>query len=206
MDRLGWQPSRRTSAVVGVLLVVAGLVLLAAQYLQIDLGQYGWPLFVIVPGLALILVGLLAAGASGLLVPGAIVTATGLVLAVQNGFNLWATWAYAWALIVPGGAGVGLALQGRVRGSPRQVQAGIRGAWLGLGLFVVLGVFFEGALHVSGLYLGAVGQVVLPVVLIVVGLALLATRALPGRSAGPPVESPPAPAPPEPPQASSPNR
>ena len=200
MDRLGWRLSRHASLVFGGLLVVAGILLLVAQYASIDLGRYGWPLYVIVPGLALLLVGLLMRGASGLVVPGAVVTATGLVLTAQNTFNLWATWAYAWALIFPGGAGVGLALQGRVRGSARQVEAGLQGALLGLALFVVLGAFFEGVVHVSGLYLGAVGQVALAVALIVVGLVLLATRARPRRAVGPATEASP---PPEPPVAGS---
>lgn len=198
MDRLGWRLSRHGSLVFGALLVVAGILLLVAQYASIDLGRYGWPLYVIVPGLALLLVGLLMRGASGLVVPGAIVTATGLVLAAQNTFNLWATWAYAWALIFPGGAGVGLALQGRVRGSARQVEAGLQGALLGLALFVVLGAFFEGVVHVSGLYLGAVGQVALAVALIVVGLVLLAARARPRRPVGTAVEASPPPEPPAP--------
>jgi hypothetical protein len=205
MSMPGWPPGRRTGELLGALLVAAGLVLLVAQYARIDLGQYGWPLFVIVPGLALLLIGFLTAGASGLLVPGAIVTATGLVLAVQNTFDLWATWAYAWALIAPGAAGVGIALQGRVRGSPGQVEAGLRTAAIGLGLFVVFGAFFEGVGHVSGLDLGAIGQLVLPLALIVVGLALLAARWFSSRAARPPVEPQPAapPAPPSPPPAGS---
>ncbi len=196
MDGPGWRPPRYGTTVLGGVLVVGGLLLLAAQYARIDLGHYGWPLLVIVPGLGLLVAGLLVREASGLIVAGTIVTATGLVLAVQNTFDLWATWAYAWALIGPGAVGVGLALQGRIRGSPRLVQVGTQLALLGLGLFVVFGVFFEGAVHLSGLDLGAVGQVALPVALVVVGLLLLATRMLPGRASPRGAGSPPAPPPP----------
>jgi len=196
MDRLEWRLSRHASLVFGALLVVAGVLILVAQYVHVDLGQYGWPLFVIVPGLALLLIGVLVRGTSGLVVPGAVVTATGLVLAVQNAFNLWATWAYAWSLIFPGAAGVGLALQGRVRGSARQVEAGLQGAVLGLALFVVLGAFFEGVAHVSGLYLGGVGQVVVAVLLIVVGVVLVATRVRPRGALRPAKEPTPPPEPP----------
>jgi hypothetical protein len=72
---------------------------------------------------------------------------------------------------------------GRVRGSARQVEAGLQGALLGVALFVVLGAFFEGAVHVSGLYLGAAGQVAVAVALIIVGLVLVATRVRPRRAA-----------------------
>jgi len=42
-------------------------------------------------------------------IPGSIITIAGLVLAVQNTFDLFATWAYAWALVAPGGVGLGIA-------------------------------------------------------------------------------------------------
>jgi hypothetical protein len=188
--------------VLGALLVVAGLVLLIAEYVHFDLGHYGWPLFVIVPGLALLLLGLLVPSSSGLIMPGAIVTATGMVLAIQNTFELWATWAYAWALIFPCATGLGAALQGRVEGKPRMVQSGIQSAGLGLGLFVLLGAFFEGALHLSGFNVGPLGQAALPLLLIVVGVVLLAFRGLPGLTRQPPAEPPTTP-PPEPPPPSS---
>src|SRR5262249_40077666 len=144
MDRLEWRLSRHASLVFGALLVVAGILILVAQYVHVDLGRDGWPFFVSRPRFAPLLIALWVSWTASLVVPGAIVTATGVVLAVQNAFDLWATWAYAWSLIFPGGAGVGLALQGRVRGSARQVEAGQQGALLGLALFVVLGAFFEG--------------------------------------------------------------
>ena len=59
---------------------------------NLDLGHYGWPIFVLLPGLVLLGVGLAVRDLSGLCIPGAIVTMTGLVLAVQNTFDLYATW------------------------------------------------------------------------------------------------------------------
>jgi hypothetical protein len=204
MERLGWGLGRHAGAALGALLVAAGIVLLIAQYVHVDLGHYGWPLFVILPGLVLLIVGLMVPASSGSIVPGMIVTTTGLVLALQNTFELWATWAYAWALIFPTAAGLGAALQGGVQGKPRMVESGLQTAMVGFGIFVVLGVFFEGALHISGFNLGPAGQVALPLVLIVIGVVLLATRGLPGltrqRLAGPPA-GPPAPPPPAQPPA-----
>jgi hypothetical protein len=174
------------TVLLGVLLVVVGLLYLAGRYLpppavEVDVGHYGWPLFVIVPGLVLLGFGLVVRDLSGLCVPGAIVTITGLVLAAQNTFDLFATWAYAWALVAPGGVGVGLYLQGLVARQPRLLKAGLRLMALGLTLFLIGAAFFEGVLHVSGREFGLVGQLVLPVLLIAAGVWLLLRRALPLR-------------------------
>ena len=67
---------------------------------------YGWPLYVIIPGITLLVVGFISLG-SGALIPGGIVTVTGLVIAYQAVTDDWASWSYAWALVVPGGVGLG---------------------------------------------------------------------------------------------------
>ena len=100
------------SMVLGILLIAAGVLFLAARVGNFDLGQYGWPLFVIVPGIALIALGVTSRQVSGLVIPGSIVTVTGLILAVQNALDLWATWSYAWALIFPGAIGLGTVILG----------------------------------------------------------------------------------------------
>jgi len=166
---------------IGIALVALGLLALAAEFLPsstFDLGHYLWPLFVILPGVAFLVVGLTIEGVSGFLIPGAIITVTGLVLALQNTFDAWATWAYAWALIAPGAVGAGIMLQGWVRRSPALRAIGGRLLWSGLGVFVVLGAFFEGVLHISGFDLGPVGKVLLPGVLILAGVVLLVRRAV----------------------------
>jgi hypothetical protein len=50
----------------------------------------------------------------------------------------------------------------------------------GLSLFAVFGIFFDGILHVSGFNFGAMGDVVLPLVLIGIGLLLLVLRIVGG--------------------------
>jgi hypothetical protein len=174
------------SVALGVILVLVGAAYLATQYLprpvvDVDVGHYGWPVFVIVPGLVLLGFGLTAQGLSGLTVPGSIITMAGLVLAVQNTFDLFATWAYAWALVAPGGVGVGLWLQGLVSRRPAERAAGLRLMGLGLVLFLVGAAFFEGVVHVSGREFGIVGQVLLPALLIAAGVWLLVRRAFPQR-------------------------
>ena len=83
---------------------------------------------------------------------------------------------YAWALIFPGAVGLGTLLLGALRGDGKQMNGGLQAIVAGVGLFAVFGVFFEGILHVSGLNFGVMGDVVLPIVLIGVGLLLLVVR------------------------------
>jgi hypothetical protein len=170
--------------VLGVILVLIGIAYLALEFiprrfLEIDIAHYGWPLFVIVPGLVLIGVGMTMGGLAGLCIPGAIVTMTGIVLLVQNAFDIFATWSYAWALVAPGGVGLGMWLQGVVSGSPSLRAAGSRTMGGGLILFMLGAVFFEGVIHVSGRDFGFIGRVLLPLLLIVAGIVLLVRRTMP---------------------------
>ena len=135
---------RRGGVMLGILLIALGGFFLAERVVGFDLAVYGWPLFVIVPGLVLF-AGALAtpdvrAGA-GLATAGGITTMVGLVLAVQNATGLWATWAYAWALVGPGGSGVGLFLYGLLRGQSDLVTAGLRTLGVALALFAGFGLF-----------------------------------------------------------------
>ena len=91
---LGWETA------LGGLLLLLGIVVGLGQALELDLGRVGWPFFVIVPGLALLGVGLAAPGRVGevLATVGGLVTMSGLVLGVQNATDRFDTWAYAWTL------------------------------------------------------------------------------------------------------------
>src|SRR5260370_11723999 len=112
--RMERSSSNQAATIGGVVLVGLGVLFLVQQAFGFDIGHYGWPLFVILPGLAFL--GAFALGprsASGLAVPGCVVTTVGLILAVQNTFNLWETWAYVWALI-PASVGLGLRLMGEL--------------------------------------------------------------------------------------------
>ncbi|HEX5014498.1 MAG TPA: hypothetical protein VFV72_10105 [Candidatus Limnocylindrales bacterium] len=174
----------RGGLILGAVLIVVGLVLLADRYLGFDLGRYGWPLFVIVPGVVLLVVGLGAPvrEGAGLAVAGTITTVTGLVLAFQNATGLWATWAYAWALVGPAASGLGLTLYGLVRDVPALRREGLRALGVGLGLFVAFGLFFEGFIGLSGdPFLRNANY--LPLVLIGGGIAVLAWGMVRGRRA-----------------------
>jgi len=105
------------------------------------------------------------------------------VLSVQAATGLWATWAYAWALVAPGGVGVAFVLYGILTAQPDVARAGVPILLTGLGLFIAFGLFFEGVLHLSGADLPlaepvlAMGLVALGVVILVVGMSGRRTRA-----------------------------
>jgi len=163
-------------SLVGVLLIVAGGLFLAIRISNIDVSQYGWPLFVILAGVALVLLGIISRPLAGLVVPGSIVTMVGAILAVQNSFGLWASWSYAWTLIAPTSIGVGTVILGLTHGDRQQVSDGTQAVLVGLGLFAAFGVFFEGILHVDGTAAGPITDVALPVLLIAAGIVLVAWR------------------------------
>src|SRR5579859_2072721 len=166
----------------GIVLVVVGFFFLVMRIFDIDLSSYGWPLFVIIPGLTLLVVGFVSLG-TGALVPGGIITMTGLVLAYQNATGDWASWSYAWALVIPGGVGVGLLLQGlRTRDQQLLKQSRTLLFW-SLMIFMIGFVLFESVLNVSGIDYGIVGKAALPALLIVIGVTLLARSFQRGRSA-----------------------
>jgi hypothetical protein len=174
---LGWE------AALGGLLVLLGILVWLGQAVELDLGQIGWPFFVIVPGLALLGVGLATPGRLGevLATVGGLVTMAGLVLLVQNATDRFATWAYAWTLVVLVGPGIGRWLVGVVRGRG-DLAAG--GGWLiaaGLVAFGVLAVVFEVVVGIGGRPVGSGGRYGLAALLIVAGLVLLGRRLLAAR-------------------------
>jgi hypothetical protein len=169
-------PANQAATVGGVVLVGIGILFLIQQTLGIDVGYYGWPLFVILPGL-----GFLAAfalgprQAAGLAIPGCVITTIGLILAIQNTLDVWQTWAYAWALI-PAAAGLGLRLQGERLQQLRIIEAGTRALEGGILTFVVFAAFFELILNLSHVGGGVLRGTIGPAVLILVGIYLLMRR------------------------------
>ena len=53
-----WRTAR--GIIVGAILIVLGLLFLAERLFDIDLGRYGWPLFVVLPGVLLFFASLVA--------------------------------------------------------------------------------------------------------------------------------------------------
>jgi hypothetical protein len=167
------QPLSTSTLALGVVMVVLGLFFLVVRVFDIDLSRYGWPLYVIIPGLTLLIVGYVSLG-SGALIPGGIVTTAGLVLAYQSATEDWASWAYAWALVAPGGVGLGLFLQGLRNRDAGLIRQGRTLIFVAALIFMVGFVIFETIFNISNFDYGLFGKAALPGLLIVVGVILLA--------------------------------
>jgi hypothetical protein len=135
----------------GVLLIVLGVLFLAGEQFHVDWSRYGWPMFVIVPGLVLLVLGLAVPNEAGLgmAIPGGIIATVGLILAFQDSTGAYASWSYAWALVAPGSVGVSLFLYGLLHRRLDLLDAGLRTAAVGLGLFVGFGLFFENVIGID---------------------------------------------------------
>ena len=170
------QPSRgprRPSMVLGGLLVLIGAILLAGQF--VDIGHYGWPFFVIAPGILILFVALSARGAvsEGLAIFGSIVTVSGLILLVQDATDHYESWAYAWTLIFPGAIGLGMILYGLTARRPGNVRSGMRLVGIALVLFLLGAAFFEGIVGISGYQFDHTAGVVLGALVIALGALML---------------------------------
>jgi hypothetical protein len=158
--------------VLGIALIVLGLVFFAGQALNLDIGEAAWPFYVIAPGVALVTLGLTQRRGSGLTIAGSVVTMVGLVLLYQNATDRFESWAYAWALVGPGGSGIGMLLYGTRSRDRKMARDGFWTILTALGLFAVGLVFFEGIIGISGERL-PLPNWVLPVAVIVIGVLVL---------------------------------
>jgi hypothetical protein len=146
-------------------------VLLGGWFLAVELlprvqafayGARTWPLQIIGIGAMLGLLALLL-WVPGLWIPACIVAGTGGLLYWQNSTGNWASWSYAWALIICC-VGLGILLTGAASRS-RKAAAG--GGWVlfyGLVLFAVFGAFLGGLDLLQRFW---------PVLLVVLGMILL---------------------------------
>jgi len=173
----------------GLALIGLGVLFFLGQLLQFNVMRYLWPVFILAVGVAFF-IGMASGGqaAGPLAVPGSVIITVGLILFFQNLFGLWATWAYAWGLIIAG-AGLGLVLFGRHSDLPDLRRAGRVVAIIGLGFFFAFGLLFE--LSASLLGMRSPGGVLWAVLLILVGVIVLLNRTVWARSdnGGPAVRS-----------------
>lgn len=165
----------RQSTVLGGLLVLIGAILLARQFFRLDIGHYGWPFFVIAPGILILFVALTARGAvsEGLAIFGSILTVSGLILLVQDATDHYESWAYAWTLVVPGAIGLGMVLYGLTAHRAGNVRSGMRLLGIALVLFLLGAVFFEGIIGLGGYHLDQQAGVALGVLIIALGGLML---------------------------------
>lgn len=166
---------------VGVVLVVIGLTFLAFEQFKFDFGRYGWPVYVIAPGVVLLLIGLAIPheGGLGAAIPGGIITTVGLLLAYQEATGAYASWAYAWALVAPGSVGLTLTLYGLLHRRMDLLDAGLRTAAVGLGLFVGFGLFFENVIGLDEGQSNLAIRSALPMMAVGLGVIIVIRNLLP---------------------------
>jgi hypothetical protein len=132
------------------MLITVGVFFSVATYFpRLIRADQWWPLFVLVPGVAMLATALVGGlgrsrGMAALAIPGSIVTTVGMLLMYTNNTGRWEIWAYAWTLIL-GSVGFGLLLASRFGAADQ--GAGRVGGWLlaiGAAGFVLMGAVFEG--------------------------------------------------------------
>lgn len=174
--------SRSSSANLGILLIAVGIVVLALQYLHIDVSwlparwaELSWPLRIIVPGLALFVAGLVLPGTAGegLSGFGFVAAAVGALLWYQGVTGTWSSWAYAWALVFPAAGGLAGIIHGTLHGNWRHVRDNAGGLVFGLVMFVILGFVFERWFGFGGFGFDRIAAWVPGVILLGVGVVVL---------------------------------
>jgi hypothetical protein len=175
---------QRANVLIGAALVLLGIGFLLVQTLKIDIWTISWPLYVIVPGVVMIVIAL-AAGQGGLplTIFGTVTTVVGLLLWYQEVSGHFESWSYAWALVMPGAVGLGMTIHGLSTSQPDLLHRGLRLSGIGLVLCLVGLSFFEWTLDLGGFGESVVGKLVGPVVLIGLGIYLLWRQAMPARTA-----------------------
>jgi hypothetical protein len=165
--------------VFGVVLIVVGAALLIGQLTDV---ADAWPVWLIVPGLAMVAGSLFIPprGGLGLAIPGAIIAMVGVILGVQEAYGLYSTWAYAWALVAPTSVGLAMLLYGLAQRDGELASDGLRTTFVGLVLFSAFALFFEGVLGLNGYAIANLDQV-LPYLAIALGVVLVVVSLFTGR-------------------------
>lgn len=165
---MNWNLTHHRSRLLGLLLLGIGVVLLVTQLFG-SAAHYLWPLFIIVPGAALVVVAMAAGDTvTRLAIPGTTIAGVGLILFFQNLFNYYESWAYVWALI-PFFVGVGMRLSSESAPDEESVSSRHLMTW-SLTVFLVFAAVFELFIFDGGVF---AARITVPLVLILVGAAFL---------------------------------
>lgn len=169
----GSAPRNHLAVILGITLIAAGAVLVAAQLVGVTVFTLGWPLLVIVPGLVMMAAAFSMPGGrhvSFVAVPGAVVLVTGIVLELQAISGDWQSWSYAWPVIVPGSVGIGLLVAGARERMPGVRTVGVALLVAGAALFVAAEWLFVRVAGVGGPGLGNRFGLALPIMVVALGL------------------------------------
>jgi len=163
--------------ILGTILVFVGAGWIVLRELRIDsfeaIADAGWPYFVIIPGVVMLIASLVRTPPHGvgLAIAGSIVTTVGAVLLYQQATGNWESWAYAWALVGPGAAGLGMAVYGLIFGQRDLLAAGARLVAIATAIFA-LGYWYFETIFATGRAPLELGQW-WPIVVVGVGLLAL---------------------------------
>jgi hypothetical protein len=175
------------STVLGAILILLGILFLVGRYVStlfhFDVGHYAWPFFIIVPGLLMFMASFMLERRAGIALAmlGGMVATTGSILFIQNVFDLYASWAYAWTLIAPTSIGLAKLVYGALRGLGDEVRSGLTMSGIGLVMFVIGGFFFELVIGINGIRFG-LSWLSWPALLIGLGVILLLSNIFPRRN------------------------
>ncbi|MDF1513353.1 MAG: hypothetical protein P1S60_06045 [Anaerolineae bacterium] len=136
----------------GIVLIILGCLALIDQVLNIHYYRYIWPVFIIIPGIWTFFTAskLGYGGGEPFAMLGAMITMVGLIFWVQSVTGLWASWAYAWALVAPTSVGLGQLLYNNMHQHRYANQSGMTLINIGLIMFLAGIIFFELILNLSG--------------------------------------------------------
>jgi hypothetical protein len=136
----------------GGLLISVGILFFVGDMLDIRLGANFWPLFIIVPGVALFFVTLFIDEEIGaaLSIVSSMTTMSGLILFAHAITGYWSTWPYTWTLLFPTSIGLGMLAYGVGKNKTDLSHAGWDLTKVGLALFLVFAAFFEFILGLGG--------------------------------------------------------
>lgn len=168
--------SDRNILFLGVGLIALGLLIFLGRLLSIPFGEFLWPFIFIIPGTLLLFSALSSDSSSGegLSILGAILSSLGALFLFQQLSGLWATWAYAWALIAPTSVGIAQILYGNRQKREKIILAGKKLVTIGLLITGIGFIFFELILGLSNLGGDLLDGFRLPLGLILFGLFVLA--------------------------------
>lgn len=161
----------RISLIIGLLLIGIGFLFLIGQLFNLNVWQYAWPLFILVPGI--IFFGITMSGgaeSAGFAIPASILTTIGLIFFFQALTGHYASWAYMWTLIFPTAVGLGMFIMGSVGDDDSMRKQGKGFLRAGLVMFIVLGFVFEAIFRLGDSLLG---RLFWPSMIILFGLYLI---------------------------------
>ena len=162
--------------IIGAVLIAAGVLVLFGEVSGLAAFNLTWPLIIVLVGIFFFILMFFTREETGALaIPGSIITMIGLILLVQNAFNLWVTWAYAWSLIIVA-AGIGIFIQGMYIDRPSLRRDGLRTIQAGLTLFVIFGLIFSLIFSYLGILPG--GYSIFGLLMAIIGLFLLIQRSV----------------------------